>query len=57
MATAHWWVTIYYELYHKEFVTHEAKVPILTDDLKNKHEVEWIQGYRNNNVMFIHLVL
>lgn len=30
---------------------------MLADDLKNKHELQWIQGYRNKNVIFIHLVL
>lgn len=38
-------------------MTHEAKVPALADYLKSKHELEWIQGYCNNNVTFIHSVL
>lgn len=38
-------------------MTHETKVPMLADDLKSKHELEWIQGYCNNTVTFIHLVL
>lgn len=30
---------------------------MLADDLKSKHELEWIQDYCNNNAIFIHLVL
>lgn len=38
-------------------MTHEAKVPLLADDLKSKHELECIHGYHNNNDTFIHSVL